>query len=276
MTALGEQELLPQEVVVVGRAGDEAARRVIETAQDRLPVPLRWVLVDGPGHLAPVRRGLREVTGEIVVLLDDDAEPELGWLKALTEPFRNPDVACVGGRYTYEDSNGDGLKARSIVKPGLRWYGRFDGHFPPLDKPVEVDAVLEGTSAWRRDVLCLLEWPEVFNSGDAIYYGLDLCLQVKRLGYKVIYVPYARTLHHMAPRADGMPARCGQDRAEQSGRNLTYIALTRLAGVMRVTFLLGFSLVGHGQSPGLAVFLRDLVFGREDPWGRFRAAVQGR
>jgi len=141
---------------------------------------------------------------------------------------------------------------------------------------MEVDAVLEGTSAWRRDVLRRLEWPEVFDRDSAIYYGLDLCLQVKRLGYKVIYTPFAQALHHAAARTADLPARDGRDRSRESGRNLTYIALARLAGLIRLTFLLGFFLVGQGQSPGVIVFLRDLLAGRQDAWGRFHAAMSGR
>lgn len=273
LTALEAQTRRPDEVIVVGRAEDRAAQEVV-ARHNRLPV--RWVEVDRPGHVAPVKRGLDEAEGEIVAFLDDDAVPEGTWLEALVEPFQDPKVACVGGQYTYENLSGY-RHASARRKPAeIKWYGRFEGEFSELDCPVRTDAVLEGTSAWRRDVISRLDWPEVFNLGDGIYYGLDLCLQARHLGYEVVYTSRARALHHAAPRAERLPARQGRDRARESGRNLTYVALARLTGVMRLTFLLGFWLVGQGQSPGLAVFLRDLLTGRKDAWGRFSAAVLGR
>src|SRR5437879_4732802 len=96
--ALEEQTHHPNEVVVVGREEDVAAQAIFKGVADRMVLPVRWVEVKGPGHVAPIRRGLIEATGEAIAFLDDDTEPSAGWLAALLEPFSDPRVACVGGR----------------------------------------------------------------------------------------------------------------------------------------------------------------------------------
>lgn len=265
----------PDEVVVVGRSDDLEGKRTALMLAPSLP-SLRWAEVGECGFVAPVRKGLETSSGEIIAFLDDDAEPAEDWLENLLAPFEARDVACVGGRWVSPSGDRTGGGSPHARQVGLRWYGRFDGDFPPDGEPMEVDAVLEGTSAWRRQVLMRLQWAEIFERGDAIYYGLDLCLQARRLGYRTVYTPHARALHHAAPRAEGLPLREGRDRARLSGQNLTYVALARLTGLKRIAFLLGFLLLGQGQSPGIGIFLRDLLTGRADAWGRFAAALLGR
>jgi hypothetical protein len=44
--------------------------------------------------------GIAQADGEVIVLLDSDAQPEPGWLQALLAPFQLADTICVNG-YTY-------------------------------------------------------------------------------------------------------------------------------------------------------------------------------
>jgi cellulose synthase/poly-beta-1,6-N-acetylglucosamine synthase-like glycosyltransferase len=86
---------LPEEVIVVGRREDMPAQQVVADFAKRGHLSVRWVEVDKPGHIAPIKRGLEETKCEIVAFLDGDTEPEQGWLQALLEPFTNPKVAPV-------------------------------------------------------------------------------------------------------------------------------------------------------------------------------------
>jgi GT2 family glycosyltransferase len=53
---------------------------------------------DGPAGLSGTRNsGLKAATEPIAVFLDDDAEARAGWLAALLEPYRHPDVVATGG-----------------------------------------------------------------------------------------------------------------------------------------------------------------------------------
>jgi Glycosyl transferase family 2 len=268
----------PVEIVVIGRPEDPEARAITLSLANASEMPIRWLEVDRPGHVTPVREGLKRSVGEIVAFLDDDTESESGWLAALCAPFADDRVACVGGRYIRSDEMEERLSRLSSRRAGrLKWYGRFLGHFGSLNGPVETDAVLEGTSAWRREVLARLEMPDLFDEGDGIHYGLDLTLQAKRLGYRVIYQPAARALDWKAPRAGDLPSRADAvNRARASGRNITYIALRRLPLGRRTVFLAGWVLVGQRQSPGLLIGLLDIIASRNQAGRILTGALEGR
>jgi GT2 family glycosyltransferase len=94
ITALLEQVTSQDEVVVVvdhnirlAKELDEelAGVRVIENAERQ-------------GLSGGRNTGIRAVTGEFVVFLDDDAVPRPDWLEHLLAPFGDPAVSGVGGR----------------------------------------------------------------------------------------------------------------------------------------------------------------------------------
>jgi GT2 family glycosyltransferase len=212
------------------------------------PMPIRWIEVQRPGHVAPVRRGLEEARGEVVAFLDDDAEPQPGWLKALVELFSDARVACVGGRVVTP-----GFRGKVHADAGrVRWYGKHIGNIGALEAsgPLEVDGVMEGNWAWRTDVLRNLRFDLVFEDSDATMYGLDLCLQAKALGWRVVYEPRARVVHHVAPRHPTLDRADLAARTFAYSRNMTYIALKHFRGFRRATWLGWWWLVGDSGSRG--------------------------
>jgi GT2 family glycosyltransferase len=273
LQGLTRQHRPPSEVLVVGRLGeDDEARSVVQVHADYLPV--RWVEVARPGHVAPVAEGLAEARGNIVAFLDDDAEPEPSWMGTLVEPFDDPLVACVGGRVDTASFRGKVHRDAGHI----RWYGKLVGNVGALDVSgaVEVDGVMEGNWAWRRDVLAGLEFDPVLDFDDASMYGLDLCLQAKDHGYRVIYEPTARVVHHLAPRDPGLDRTDRPRRTLSYGRNYTYIALRRFRGLRLGVFPLWWWLVGDRGSYGLAKAGVDLVLRGGTVWPVIRASFAGK
>jgi GT2 family glycosyltransferase len=230
--------------------------------------------VDKPGHIAPIRRGLEETKGEIVAFLDDDTEPERGWLQALLEPFMDPKVACVGGRVITPNFRGK-------VHPDagrIRWYGKHVGNIGALEAPapVEVDGVPEGNCAWRVQILRQLDFDPVFDFDDASMYGLDLCLQAKALGYRVIYYSAARVVHHVAPRD---PTLNRQDRPRRTftySRNYTYLAMKHFRGWRRISFMLWWWLIGERGSYGVVLSISNLILYSHKTWPILKASFIGK
>lgn len=248
LRAVLRQKLRVAEVVVVGRSEDEEAREVVRRADNGHVV--RWVEVDRPGHIAPIQRGLEAACGEFVAFLDDDAEPAADWLLRLVEPFEDLRVGCVGGRVVVAGFRGKVKRDAGCI----RWYGEHIGNVGKLEAagPVEVDAVMEGNSAWRASLLRQLKFDPVLDFEDGSMYGLDLCLQARAAGYRVVYHPAARVVHHVAPRDPSLERSHWARRVFTYSRNYTYIALKHFRGVRRAAFLAWWWLVGDSGSQGVA------------------------
>jgi hypothetical protein len=81
-----------QVLLVVDHNANLAAR-----AREELPLVTVLESDDAPGLSGARNTGLRAATQPITIFLDDDAEARRGWLRALVEPYRSPDVVATGG-----------------------------------------------------------------------------------------------------------------------------------------------------------------------------------
>jgi len=248
------QDPAADEILVVARPDDAATLDVIEARAGSPGV--RWVEVTEPGYVPPVRAGLAAATGDLVAFIDDDAVPEQGWLRALSAPFADHRVACVGGLV---DTPGTvGVVHADAGR--MRWYGKHIGNLGLVtaDAPFEVDGVLEGNSMWRAEVLRDLEFLGAFAADDAPLYGLDLSLQAKSRGWKVVYTSDAAIRHTPGPRPGGSPDRSDRACAIRSySRNMTLIGLRHMRGLARVAFATWWWLIGERASYGLVTALID-------------------
>ena len=273
LRAVVGQRPRPMEVVVVGRDEDAEGRSVVDSlAPDELTV--RWVGGAEPGHVKPVVLGLANARGDIMAVIDDDAEPDEGWLEALLLPFANPRVACVGGRVITPGWSG-------VIHPDagqIRWYGKHVGNLAALaaPHPFEVAAVMEGNWAWRTERLRSLRFEPDLDVDEAFMYGLDLCLQARDRGWTVIYESRARVVHHVAPRDPALDRRDRVGRARARARNYTIIGLRRFRGVRRVAFLVWWMLIGENANYGPLGALGALMRGHSQVGALTKAALLGR
>ena len=259
LRALQVQECVPDEVLVVGRGQDKAAKEIVQRGLDWSPLNVRWVEVDALGHVAPWSRGLEEVAYELVAVLDDDTEPDPSWLTFLLVPFTDPDVSTVGGRVTVPRT---GAKIKVSEDAGrIRWYGQCPGNVGARRdaEPIEVDSVMEGNSAWRCAILRDLEFDPVLDFDDAPMFGFDLCLQAKSRGHRIMYQSKAVVLHHSAPREPILDREALPRRTIAFSRNYTYIALKHFRGFRRASFLVWWWLIGDRGSYGVLAAAVDLL-----------------
>ena len=250
----------PEEIVIVGRAGDtgtEEAVAAIETAAET-GVRIRSAWVATRGHIPPVETGLQAATGELVATLDDDVTVTPEWLSSIVSHFSDPTIGVVGGRVLVPGESPQKLKGR----PGcISWYGKTWGNIGSLDvtSAIEVDTVMECNWIWRRQLLASLEFDPILNFDDAAMYGLDLCLQAKKRGFRVFYDPRALVYHHVAPRAPELDRQKRGPRSFSYCRNSTYIMLKRLPVWRRSAFLVWWFLIGERGGWGLGSLLADTL-----------------
>jgi GT2 family glycosyltransferase len=250
----------PEEIVIVCRAGDRGTEKAIAAIEAGAHggVRIESASVTERGHIPPVETGIGRASGELVATLDDDVTVTPGWLSSIVSHFSDPTIGVVGGPVLVPGTSTQKLKGR----PGcVSWYGKTWGNIGSLDvaSAIEVDSVMECNWIWRRKLLASLEFDPVLNFDDASMYGLDLCLQAKKHGFKVLYDPRALVYHHAAPRAPELDRQKRGPRSFSYCRNYTYIMLKRLPGWRRSIFLAWWFLFGERGAWGLGSLLVDTL-----------------
>jgi glycosyltransferase involved in cell wall biosynthesis len=162
---------------------------------------VRIITQAGPFNYSLVNNlGAREASGDVLLFLNNDTEAlEPDWLEELVGWAERPEVGIVGCKLIRPNGS---IQHAGIVM-GLAGHGShiFDG-----DR--ENDYGPFGSPEWYRDYLavtgaCMAVRREMFEQlggFDTAYqvgYGdIDICLRAVEAGYRVVYTPFARVLHH--------------------------------------------------------------------------------
>lgn len=154
------------------------------------------VLQKNSGFARANNRGFSLASGEIILLLNPDAELYEDTLDELIGAFEDADVGIVGCKVYYPDRETLQHAGGYVRDNGLTMhYGVGEKDDGSYDEPREVAYVTGAALAVRRS---LFERLGLLDPGfyPAYFEELDLCLHARRLGYKVLYAPRARIIHH--------------------------------------------------------------------------------
>jgi Glycosyl transferase family 2 len=189
LRALTAQTLPPDEILVVWQSDDHQTRNVAEKFAGTTAIPIRALHCPEAGIVSAGNVGLDHSTGDVVLLIDDDAVPEPNWVAKHLAHFMDKNVGAVGGSYTNIDSNGQpSPERRPKVIGKITWYGRFIGETfdHPADwrkrPPISIEHLAGGNMSLRRMAFA------VFNEELRPYwhaFEADACLQVARNGYDI-------------------------------------------------------------------------------------------
>ncbi|GEP11904.1 glycosyltransferase family 2 protein [Methylobacterium gnaphalii] len=158
---------------------------------------------------AMTNAGVRVASGRVLVLLNNDiAILEPGWLSAMVGQAVRPEVGAVGAKLLYEDGTlqhagvvvGLGGRAGHILR---RRPGDTPGHLGRLTVAHEVSAVTAACLAVERHKF------DAVGGFDEETFGIDFndvdfCLRLGARGFKTIWTPKA-TLSHLESVSRGRP-----------------------------------------------------------------------
>ncbi|MEO5357649.1 MAG: glycosyltransferase [Nitrospirae bacterium YQR-1] len=135
---------------------------------------------------------LQHSSADVLAFLDDDAYPKADWLKNAIRHFNSPDVAAVGGPAVTPPHDTFWQKVSGAV-----FLTPFGGGVPERYQPVGnvrmVDDWPSVNLLVRRDVFAQVGG---FNSDYWPGEDTKLCLDIIKLGKKIIYAPDAIVWHH--------------------------------------------------------------------------------
>ena len=196
-------ETLPEafdgEVIVVDDGSREETRAVLERREAGASrLNLKVVRnEENCGFTESCNRGAAVAQGDMLVFLNDDTLPQMGWLSSLLRTFReHPDVGAVGGKLLYPD--GSLQEAGNVVftdGSGAN-FGRGDycADDPLYSYVREVDYCSAALLATPRQ---LFEKIGGFDErySPAYYEDTDYCFAVRKQGLRVLYQPESVVVH---------------------------------------------------------------------------------
>jgi GT2 family glycosyltransferase len=260
LRGLATQTQLPDEVIVVWQAEDTPTRDVVQSLIWELPYTLNLLHCAEAGVVPAENVGLSAAKGEIIVLCDDDTVAPAEWLARHLSFYIDPSIGAVGGSANNHHPDGSLFPKRNVTPIGkLTWYGKLHGNMhdqvddwiskPPLD----VDHLVGYNLSVRRAAF------DRFESGLKAYwqlFELDLCLQVKARGYRVVF-DFANHLDHYPTNTAFTSGRHGdlQIKIFNGAYNHAFIIAKHSPRTLMIVRLLYIFCVGIMSAPGLLATL---------------------
>lgn len=193
-TLLREVDLSVTEIIVVNNGSTDDTARMLSYFQDFIKV------IHNPenfGFVGGCNQGAEIANGKYVVFLNNDTIVQPGWLTHLIETADNdPSVGAVGSMLIYPD--GSLQEAGAIIwRDGSAT--KYGHGLSPEDNKVsyarEVDYCSGASLLVRKDLFDKLGgFDQIYSP--AYYEDVDMCFGLRSLGYKVIYQPKSRLIHH--------------------------------------------------------------------------------
>ncbi len=194
LAALGRQSWRDFRVLVVDSASRDGSAAI---AAEASVAPAVLALPANRGFAAAANAGWRAARTPYVALLNPDTLPEPVWLEAVVACLdaAGEDTAAVASRMLRMED------PQTIDDAGdlFSWYGSAvkRGHGEPAsryERREEVLSACAGAALYRASALAALGgFDEAFGS---YLEDVDLGLRARLLGYRCLYEPAARVLHH--------------------------------------------------------------------------------
>jgi GT2 family glycosyltransferase len=149
------------------------------------------------GFSKACNEGAKYAKGDYILFLNNDTEVTKGWLDSMVKLIdADETIGAVGAKLVFSD--GTLQEAGSIIwSDGLTLcYGRGeDPDAPEFSYIRDVDYCSAACLLIRKDLFVRLGgFDEIYSP--AYYEDADLCLGVKSLGYRVVFHPEVKVIHH--------------------------------------------------------------------------------
>ncbi|MBS7538483.1 glycosyltransferase family 2 protein [Ancylobacter lacus] len=278
LAALKEQLRPPEEIVVVHRADDEITRAVLAgPAAEGLP--LRLVIVEVPGQVAALNKGVAGSSGDIVCITDDDAAPRPDWVARIAEHFASDErIGGVGGRDRVHE-HGTVVEGEAATVGRVQFFGRHIGnHHIGAGAPRDVDILKGANMSYRRAALLDAGFDtRLLGAGAQVANDMKVALSLRRRGWRLIYDPAVIVEHYPAVRHDVDGRQMFSAEATRNRAHNETLALLDFLPASRVPLFAAWALaIGTPDVPGLAQAARMLVKGAPHVGARLGAALSGR
>ena len=226
-TCLGalQRQTYPQGLVEAILVDDASTDDSVAWVRERYPQVKVVELRHNSGLAAGCNAGARAANGDLLVMLNNDTEPEPGWLAALVDVAEgNPDAGTVASKMLLFDRRdtlhnaGDVMGANGIP----RNRGVWEVDRGQYDDDTRVFGGCGGGVAYRRAA-----WEAAGGFDERLFMYLedvDLAWRLQLLGWQARFAPAARLYHHLSATGGGVLA------SYYTGRNTVWVIAKDMPG----------------------------------------------
>ena len=191
LTSLASQTYSDFEVIVVDNGSRDGSPDYIE---ENYP----WVRLakndENLGFAGGTNVGIRAAKGEFIITLNNDSRADSRFIEELIKPMADPEVGVCAAKMLFPDGriNSAGI---CISRSGAAWdRGMFEPDRGQYEFVEEVFGACAGAALYRRE---MLDEIGLFDEDFFLYLeDVDLAFRARLAGWKCLYVPGARVIHH--------------------------------------------------------------------------------
>jgi len=158
---------------------------------------IEGVKVIPTGNVTPGKKrniGMKNAKGEILAFIDSDARPEKSWLRNAISYFKDSEVAAVGGPGITPPEDSLMQKASGYILSSFM-VGGLSSRYKSLGEARESDDIHSCNFIARKSIVEKIGWNEKYWPGEDTL----MCLEIKKLGKKMIEAPNVVVYHHRKP-----------------------------------------------------------------------------
>ena len=201
LPALRQQSEQSFELIVVDNGSTDDSEDIVHR---EIPEARFIKLSRNFGFARACNEGIIRAKGKHIALLNNDTEPEAGWLAALIGRLESdPELGSVASKLLVFDrrhmihSAGDYYRIDGV--PGNRGVWQADG--PEYDQPAETFSACAGAAAYRRE---MFEQVGLFDEEFVSYCeDVDLGFRAQLAGWRCGFEPGARVYHRISASGSG-------------------------------------------------------------------------
>jgi len=190
------------EVVIVDNGSAEPETFALFDDWRQREPRLRVLSYDLPFNFSAINNfAVSQAAGSLVCLMNNDIEIlDDGWLDEMVSLAVRPDIGCVGAKLHYPNGQiqhgGVVLGVGGVAGHAFKYAaGDTPGYFSHLRLRRSVSAVTAACLLVRKDV-----YEQVGGLDESAltvaFNDVDFCLKVREAGYRNVWTPFSRMIHH--------------------------------------------------------------------------------
>ena len=235
------------EIIIVDNASsDNSCEFIRSTYPDVILIQAEQNL----GFAGGCNLGIKNASGEYIVLLNNDTAVDVNWLKELVAVVdRDKEVAIVGSKLLFKDNPGEIQNAASYMT------NRGDGGDLGSHQPDEgqYDTIREAMAACGASMLIRRTLIEDIGALDedffAYYEDMDLCYRTRLYGKKIVFTSKSVVYHiHSATSGEWSPTFTF---LVLRNKLLIHLKNSNVAFFLKVLFLYGHQVIYQGLVKGI-------------------------